>query len=395
MQKRKRWMILISCKTLHIHYYVSMELKDLRIAIVCDWLTNFAGAERVILKLHKMFPNAPIYTSIYNKEKMPGFENAVIRTSFLQKFPFAKTKHQWFLPFYPLAFEQMDLGKYDIVISSCHSASKGIITKPETLHVSYCHSPMRYAWDGSHEYLRTYRFPWPVNNFVPKVIHKIRMWDRVAADRVDKFVTNSKYVKKRIKKYYRRDSEVIYPMIDINEFSISGEKKDYYLAVGRFTPYKRFDLIVDAFNELPYKLKIIGSGKQEKELKARAKNNIEFLGHVSEKELKETYSNAKALIFPQIEDFGITPLESMASGRPVIAYKAGGALETVKNNETGLFFNHQDIPTLKAAIEKFEKIRWNSKKIREHAKKFDSKIFEQKIEKFLLESYKDWMKKTA
>lgn len=372
-----------------------MKLKDLRIAIVCDWLTNFAGAERVILKLHKMFPNAPIYTSIYNKDKMPGFENAVIRTSFMQDFPFAKKKHQWYLPFYPLAFEQMDLSKYDIVISSCHSASKGIVTKPETLHISYCHSPMRYAWDGSHEYLRTYKFPWPINNFVPKVIHKIRMWDRVAADRVDTFITNSKYVKKRIKKYYKRDSKVIYPMIDIDDFFITGGKKDYYLAVGRFTPYKRFDLIVDAFNELPYKLKIIGSGKQEKELKAKAKDNIEFLGHVSEKKLKETYSNAKALIFPQVEDFGITPLESMASGRPVIAYNAGGALETVKSEETGLFFNHQDIPNLKAAIEKFEKMSWNSKKIREHAKQFDSKVFEQKMEKFILESYKDWSKKLA
>lgn len=372
-----------------------MKLTDLRIAIVCDWLTNFAGAERVILKLHKMFPNAPIYTSIYNKNKMPGFENAVIRTSFLQNFPFAKKKHQWYLAFYPLAFEQMDLSKYDIVISSCHSASKGIITKPETLHVSYCHSPMRYAWDGSHEYLRTYKFPWPINNFIPNVIHKIRMWDRVAADRVDQFVTNSKYVKKRIKKYYKRDSEVIYPMIDIDDFFITSGKKDYYLAVGRFTPYKKFDLIVDAFNELPYKLKIIGSGKQEKELKAKAKGNIEFLGHVSEKELKETYSNAKALVFPQVEDFGITPLESMASGRPVIAYKAGGALETIKNKETGLFFNHQDVPHLKATIEKFEKMHWNSKNIREHTKKFDSKIFEKKLEKYLLESYKDWTKKLA
>jgi glycosyltransferase involved in cell wall biosynthesis len=372
-----------------------MDTRNLRIAIVCDWLTNFAGAERVILRLHKMFPNAPIYTSIYNEKKMRGFENADIRTSFIQKFPKAKNKHQWYLPFYPIAFEQMDLSKYDIVISSCHSASKGVITKPETLHVCYCHSPMRYAWDNSHEYLRTYKFPWPIKRFIPRVIHKIRMWDRVAADRVDYFLTNSNYVKKRIKKYYKRDAEVIYPMININEFFIADGSKDYYLAVGRFTPYKRFDLIVDAFNELPYKLKIVGTGKQEQELKAKAKQNIEFLGHVSESQLRDLYANAKGLVFPQIEDFGITPLESMASGRPVIAYKAGGALETVKNKETGLFFNIQDVVHLKAAIEEFEKMTWDSKKIRNHAKTFDSKIFAEKFENFLTNKYESWLVKLS
>ena len=372
-----------------------MDLNKLRIAIVCDWLTNFAGAERVILKLHKMFPNAPIYTSVFNKEKMHGFENAVIHTSFLQKFPKAKVKHQWYLPFYPLAFEQMDLSKYDIVISSCHCASKGIVTKPETLHVSYCHSPMRYAWDNSHEYLRTYKFPWPISQFIPKIIHKIRMWDRVAADRVDQFITNSKYVEKRIEKYYKRDAEVIYPMIDAADFHLAKGKKEYFLAVGRFTPYKKFDLIVDAFNELPYKLKIVGTGKQEKELKAKAKKNIEFLGHVSEKKLRDLYANSKALIFPQVEDFGITPLESMASGRPVIAFKGGGALETVKNKSTGLFFNQQDVVHLKAAIEQFEEMKWNSKEIREHAKKFDTKVFEKKLENFLIKKYKKWQDKMA
>lgn len=372
-----------------------MDLNKLRIAIVCDWLTNFAGAERVILKLHKMFPKAPIYTSIYNSKKMHGFENANIRTSFLQKMPRAKNKHQWYLPFYPLVFEKMDLSKYDIVISSCHSASKGIITKPETMHVSYCHSPMRYAWDNSHEYLRTYTYPWPISKFIPKIIHKIRMWDRVAADRVDYFLTNSNYVKNRIKKYYRRDSEVIYPMIDTSEFHIAKGKKDYFLAVGRFTPYKRFDLIVDAFNELPYKLKIVGTGKQEKELKSKAKKNIEFLGHVSEKQLKELYANAKALIFPQVEDFGITPLEAMASGRPVIAFKGGGALETVKHKKTGLFFDVQEVVNLKAAVEESEKINWDSNLIRNHAKNFDSSIFVDKITKFLEKSYKHWLEKLS
>lgn len=370
-----------------------MKLENLKIAIVCDWLTNFAGAERVILKLHKMFPNAPIYTSVYNEEKMPEFADSAIFTSFLQKFPKAKVKHQWYLPFYPIAFEQFDLSNYDIVISSCHSASKGIITKPETMHVSYCHSPMRYAWDNSHEYLRTYKFPWPVKHFIPKLIHKIRMWDRLAADRVDHFITNSNFVKKRIKKYYKRDSKVIYPMVNVKDFYISSNKKEYYLAVGRFTPYKKFDLIVDAFNELPYKLKIVGTGIQEKELKAKAKRNIEFLGRVSEKKLKDLYSNAKALIFPQIEDFGITPLESMASGRPVIAFRAGGALESIKDKQTGLFFEEQNVPYLKAAIEKFEKTKWDSKKIRQYVNKFDESVFENEFKNYLENSYEKWLKK--
>jgi glycosyltransferase involved in cell wall biosynthesis len=370
-----------------------MQLKDAKIAIVCDWLTNFAGAERVILKLHKMFPYAPIYTSTFNAKKMEAFSDARIHTSFLQKFPKAKVKHQWYLTFYPLAFEQFDLSNYDIVISSCHSCSKGIITKPETMHVSYCHSPMRYAWDNSHEYLRTYKVPWYVKRFLPKVIHKIRMWDRLAADRVDHFVTNSKYVKKRIQKYYKHDAEVIHPMVNMNEYYMTKTSKDYYLAVGRFTPYKRFDLIVDAFNELPYKLKIVGTGVAEKDLKKRAKSNIEFLGFVSEDMLKDLYANAKALIFPQVEDFGITPLESMASGRPVVAFRKGGALETVKEGETGIFFDEQNVLGLKAGIEKCEKTNWDSKKIRKHAMNFDESVFEKEFMKYLKEKWDSWQTK--
>ena len=372
-----------------------MDVKKLKVAIVCDWLTNFAGAERVIYKMHQMFPNAPIYTSIFNEKKMKAFSNAVIHTSFIQHFPKAKTKHQWYLNFYPIAFEQFDLSGYDVVLSSAHSAAKGIITKPETLHISYCHSPMRYAWDNSHEYIRNYKMPWIVKRFIPKLIHKIRMWDRLAADRVDYFLTNSNYVKKRIKKYYKRDADVIYPMVNVSNFYVSKTKKEYYLAVGRFTPYKKFDLIIDTFNELPYKLKIIGTGVQEKELKAKAKSNIEFLGFVSEEKLKDMYANAKALIFPQIEDFGITPLEAMSSGRPVIAFNQGGALETVIDGKTGVFFKEQNVPHLKAAVEKCENTVWDSKEIRNHAKKFGSEVFEEKLYKYIEKKYLEWNKKLS
>jgi len=374
---------------------VKIDVKKLKVAIVCDWLTNFAGAERVIYKMHQMFPNAPIYTSIFNSRKMEAFKDAIVHTSFVQHFPKAKDKHQWYLGFYPLAFEQFDLSGYDIVLSSAHSAAKGIITKPETLHISYCHSPMRYAWDNSHEYIRNYKIPWIFKGFIPKFIHKIRMWDRLAADRVDSFLTNSNYVKKRIKKYYKRDADVIYPMVDIEDFYISKSKKDYYLAVGRFTPYKKFNLIVDAFNELPYKIKIVGTGVQEKELKAKAKSNIEFLGFVPENELKDLYANAKALIFPQVEDFGITPLEAMSSGRPVIAFNQGGALETVLDQKTGIFFKEQNTAHLKAAIEKCEKMTWDSKQIRSHAKKFSSDVFEKQLYKYIEEKYIEWNKKLA
>lgn len=369
-----------------------MKLKDANIAIVCDWLTNFAGAERVILKLHQMFPSAPIYTSTFNEEKMEPFRRALIHKSFIQKLPKAKEKHQWYLKLYPIAFEQFDLSGYDIVISSSHSCAKGVITKPETMHVCYCHSPMRYAWDNSHEYIRTYKFPWYVKRFIPRMIHKIRMWDKVAADRVDHFVTNSDYVRKRIQKYYRRESKVIHPMVSTKDYYVSGGKKDYYLAVGRFTPYKKFDLLVDAFNELPYKLKIVGTGVEEKALKSKARNNIEFTGFVTDKVLKDLYANCKALVFPQVEDFGITPLEAMASGRPVIAYKKGGALETIKEDQTGVFFDEQNVISLKSAVEKFENSKWDSKKIREHARKFDESVFEKNFANFLEKSWKEWRK---
>lgn len=367
-------------------------LHNLKVAIVADWLTNIGGAEKVIYELHKLFPTAPIFTSVFNKEKAGLFSGLDIRTSFIQKLPGAKNHHQWYLPLMPYAFEQMDLNDYDIVISSSHSCAKGVITKPNTLHITYCHSPMRYAWDNFHTYIKEYTG----NKFTAKLastlMHRIRIWDRISADRADAYIANSKHIQKRIKKYYGKTSKVIYPMLDTESFKATSKKKNYYIAVGRLIPYKKFDLIVDAFNELNLPLIIVGTGVAEKELKKKAGANITFTGHIVDFELKKLLREAKGLVFPQIEDFGIVPLEAMASGTPVIAFNAGGAQETIINKETGLLFDEQNIYSLKAAINQFEKIKWDTKKIVAQAKKFDTEVFKQSFTKFVEQTWEQWQK---
>ncbi len=362
------------------------SLQQAKIAIVCDWLTNQGGAEKVILGFHELFPNAPIYTSLYNPNKLECFNNAEVHTSFIQKIPFATGHHQFFLNSMPRAFESFDLSSFDIVISSSHSCAKGIILKPHTMHVSYCHSPMRYAWDNHQKYIKEYAVNGLFKKLASLFIHRIRLWDRISSDRVDYFLSNSGYIKKRIRKFYRRDSTVIYPFIEPEKFH-SGEHSQYYLAVGRLTSYKKFDLLVDAFNKNKLPLKIVGTGGMYKNLRKKSSKNIEFLGFQSDQSLRDLYSRAKALIFPQCEDFGIIPLEAMASGCPVIAYAKGGALETVKNRETGLLFSEQTVDSLNQAICDFEKLKFDENKIINHAHQF-SKINFQKI--FLNYLEKTW-----
>jgi len=367
-----------------------MVLKNLKVAIVCDWLTNFGGAEKVILALHQLFPQAPIYTSIYNAAQMPGFENADIRTSYLQHFPFAKTRHQLYLNFFPHVFEKFDFSGFDIVISSSHSCAKGIITKPETLHICYCHSPMRYAWDDNHRYIKEYvMFP-ILKRFASFFMHRIRLWDRLSADRVDYFIANSHHVQQRINKYYRRPSTVIYPFIDSAAFEAGAKREKFFLAVGRLTPYKRFDLLIETFNELGLPLKIAGAGVAEKNLRKIAKSNIEFLGYVPDDKLKELYGTAQALVFPQVEDFGITPLEAMASGCPVIAYRKGGALETIVEGKSGIFFDEQTVDSLRHAIYKFHKISFKPQLIRQQAENFDKSIFNERMLEFIEQKWHHW-----
>lgn len=358
------------------------SLEGKKIAIVCDWLTNLGGAEKVIMSLHRLFPKAPIYTTLYDKSRAKGFENATIYTSYLQRIPFAKGKHPWLLHMMPMAIESFNLNEYDIVISSSHSVAKGIITKPETLHITYCHTPMRYAWEPWELEYRLKSIPEFLHEAVKRRIHKIRIWDRLTADRVDHFLVNSRYIGQRVKKYYRKDSTVIYPPVDTNDFK-TGTPGDYYLMVGRIIGYKRFDLVIETFNKLGTELVVVGTGPELEKLKKIAHKNIRFLGRVGDENLKSLYTECKALIFPQIEDFGITPVECMASGRPVIAYADGGAQETVVEGKTGVFFEEQTVKSLREAIEKSEDISWKSSEIKANAERFSESRFHKEITDFI------------
>lgn len=367
-------------------------MNDLKIAIVCDWLTSWGGAERVILALHRLYPDAPIYTSLYDPTHFPELKDADVRSSFLQRWPGAKRHHQWYLSFMPAAFESFDLSDYNIVISSSHSCAKGVITKPETLHISYCHSPTRYLWDGFHQYVAEYPWPqWLKKTIIPRMLHRLRIWDRAAADRVDCYVANSRYVASRIKKYYRRDAEVIHPPVQLPHLEYV-DREQYFLAVGRLIPYKRFDLIVDAFNHLKLPLKVVGVGNQLNILSKKAGPSIEFLGMVSEDELIHHYRHAQALLFPQIEDFGITPVEAMGQGCPVIAYAHGGALETVHEGVSGLFFKEQTVESLIEAVERFQRTSFDPKQVRHSAEAFCETLFEQRLSEFVLKEWDKWRK---
>jgi len=358
----------------------------MRVALVHDWLTNFAGAERVLVSLHELFPQAPIYTSVYRPQEFPQLAGADVRTSFLQKIPLARSRHQAFPLLRTVAFERFDLSEFDVVISSSHAEGKGVITGPDTLHICYCYTPIRYYWSGYHHYLRNPRYGFlnPVIKLVmPYLANYLRVWDRCAADRVDLFVAISHHVARRIRKYYRREAEVIYPPVNTSWLRVSETVDDYFLLVGRLIPYKRADIVIEAFNKLGLPLKVVGTGSELQSLKDAARPNIEFLGRIPDRELAEIYPRCRALIFPQEEDFGIVPLEAMAAGRPVIAYRGGGAVETVVDGETGVFFERQDAQSLMEAVRDFDAGRFDSRSLRKHAEDFNASVFKQRISRFV------------
>jgi glycosyltransferase involved in cell wall biosynthesis len=364
----------------------------MKIAIVTDWLTNYGGAESVISAFHDLFPDAPIYTTVYKPEKMRELGKLKdVRTTYLQKLPIKK--HQWLLSLMPTAVEMMNLDNFDLVLSSCHSVSKGVITKPSTLHISYCHTPMRYAWESWDFETRLQKFPRLLHGRIRKQIKKIREWDYCAAQRVDKYIANSSHIGQQIQKYYERNSEVIYPPVHTEKFKPAKKPtEDYYFSVGRLIPYKKFDLLVATFNELGLPLKIAGTGPDLAKLKAMAKPNVEILGYVDDKKLVNLYANCKAFLFPQIEDAGIVPLEAMACGRPVIALNRGGSLDTMIDGKTGLLFKDQTLEGLSKAVKKFETMKFDPKFIRKHAEQFDVEHFKKKILNYIEKEWEGFKK---
>lgn len=363
-------------------------MNELKVAIVHDWLVNYGGAERVVEEFLKVFPQAEIYTLVYDKKKMGKiFPPEKVHTSFVQKLPAATRLYTKFLSLMPKAFESFDLTQYDLVLASSSSCAKGVIVSPKSAFVAYIHTPMRYAWDLYFDYKK--RSNPIVGKFMEMQIPKIRLWDYVSAQRIDATVANSKYIARRIKRFWNRDSQVIYPPVDTERLKPSGlPAEDFYVVFSRFVPYKRIDLAISACGELGRKLVVIGGGSQEKELKELAagyKNaSIEFTGRISDQQVQEYLQKCRALIFCAEEDFGIIPVEAQACGRPVIAYKKGGTFETVIDGTTGVHFEKQETESVKNSILRFEELEKNGTfkvdQIVAHAKKFSAERFRKEIE---------------
>ena len=372
----------------------------MKVAIVHDFLTKIGGAEKVLRVLHEVFPEAPIFTSLYSKEGTKGYfeKNGYnIVPSYLNKYPdWIIRKPKLFLSKLPKAIESFDFSEYDIVISSSNSFAHGIITKPKTFHLTYSHSPMRYAWDWYHEYMRENKIGYgPKGLYVRNQLHHTRIWDKVASSRTDYWLANSQNVSNRITKYYGQESEVLYPPVDIKNIEINENvSDDYYVIVSRLEPYKKVDLAIAAFNIIKKTLVVIGTGSEMEALRNKANNNIEFLGWQSDKSVIEYIRNAKALIFPGEDDFGLTPVEAMACGRPVIAYKKGGATETVVDGKTGIFFKEENAKSIAEAVETMEKryLDFSPKECRKQAEKFSKENFRIKLQAIIEREYEKYRK---
>jgi len=355
-----------------------------KVAIVHYWLVTMRGGEKVVEALCELFPQAEIFTHVYDPEAMsPTIRRHKVTTTFIQKLPLATKKYQSYLPLMPLALEQLDLRDYDLILSSESGPAKGVLTRPDALHICYCHTPMRYVWDMYFDYRAT--AGWLKKLLMPPLIHYLKMWDYVSAARVDYFISNSSFVAARIAKHYRRTAEVIHPPVATSDFTPSPEHEDFYLVMGQLVGYKRVDIAVEAFNRLGRRLIIIGEGEALADVKRLAGSNVEVLGRQPFSIIKDHLSKCRALIFPGVEDFGIVPVEAMACGKPVIAFKAGGALETVVDGVTGLFFDQQTSDSLIDAVQRFDSLEssFDTFRIAEHARTFDKEIFKQKTSEFI------------
>ncbi|MEA2088889.1 MAG: glycosyltransferase [Patescibacteria group bacterium] len=359
----------------------------MRVAIVHDMLTQYGGAEKVLKAIADIYPQAPIFTLIYNEKKLGHiFSKHRIKTSFLQKFPFAKNKFQYLLPLMPPAIESYNLKNFDLIISSASALSKGTIIPPSALHICYCHTPTRYLWVNSQDYISSLKYNKLIKSIIKLYLTRLKIWDYSTVSRVDKFIANSYNVKKRIKKFYDRESAVIYPPVNIKKFFVSEKNKEYFLIGGRIVPHKKFDIAITAFNKLNIPLKVFGEGPDYKALKKKANKNIEFLGFIKEEDKPKLYSQARAFLHPQEEDFGITLVEAMASGTPAIAYKAGGAKESVKEGLSGEFFLEQTWESLAEKVINFDDNKYNRYEIAQSVEKFSNENFKEKIKKFIQEN---------
>jgi glycosyltransferase involved in cell wall biosynthesis len=366
-------------------------MMNAKVALVHDWLTGQRGGEKVLEVFAEIFPEAPIYTLFhFPGSQVEAIERRTIHTSFLQKMPFVRKRYRWYLNFYPLAVELFDLQEYDFIISSSHCVAKGAIPRPDALHISYIHSPVRYAWNQYFAYFSPDKLGFFSRRLIPPVIHRLRQWDVTSTPRVDHFLANSNAVARRIHRYYRRKADVLHPPVDTEFFHPEDQQGDYFLLVSALVPYKKIDLAIETFNLNGLKMKIVGNGPDYKKLKKSAKKNIEFLGFLSSRDLLQAYQGAKALLMPGEEDFGINSVEAQACGIPVIAYGRGGATETVIPQETGFFFQELSARSLQDALDKFQGITFNKSTIRANALAFSRDIFKKKTSALFREKWSEF-----
>lgn len=360
----------------------------MKVAIIQEWLTTIGGSEKVVKEIASIFPDADLFAlvAIDSTVKELNLQNHKLHTSFIQKLPLAKSKWRIYLPLFPLAVEQFDLRGYDIIISSNHAVSKGVLTNSDQLHITYCHSPIRYAWDLHHQYLEEDGLGFGPKGLMARYfLHRIRIWDWLSSRRPDYFVSNSNFIAARIKKIYQRESVTIYPPIEVDSFKLEINKKDFYVTSSRMVSYKKMDLIVEAFSKMPDKrLIVIGDGPEYKKIKSNSTSNVEFKGYLAFDQLIIYLQQAKAFIFAAIEDFGMLPVEAQACGTPVIAYGKGGSLETVVDATTGILFWEQTAQSIVEAVIRFETMNFDPVQIRLHAEKFSTQRFKDEFLSFVI-----------